>query len=284
MEQKPNKKQQARFFLKANPGIYGKGHKQITSDNLVQIDDKHNISSIPISSPIGIYVRQKTKFVNKNILINFLLILSIVFIILLKFVFVESFNSVFEKNIESVISKLCFAYIASFIFYFIVIKRSEKNKKKEAYAIICALNDSLITHGNNVKKWIHEGAKEEIDTSLDKDIFKKICSKVDLNITPKGLNIKIGDLIFLDGVKKVNYYIEKIFIYMPFLEGDLLIHLNKIQNCIFSRTITIIPYKSQNNLKEYSNDILEFLQLIEELKTLNNSLKVKFLKNYEKTY
>ncbi|WP_026932628.1 hypothetical protein [Christiangramia echinicola] len=290
MKQNPSKnKTEVQYLFKGDPGTYGKGKKQVTTDDLVQIRKNSNIPSLPVSTPIGIYHRKKTEYLSQNKLINILFGLSIIILILLKFVFIDFFNSTREKNLELIISNLCFAYIASFIFYAIVIKRSDKHKKIEAYAIICGLNDSLLSHGKNVKKWIHKGTEKEdeigkLKDSMDRQTFKRICAQVDLNKIPNGYQASIGSLILLDGVRKINTYIEKVFNYMPFLEGELIHQLNKIQNSKFSRTILLIPHKAKNGLEEFSNDIFDFLILLEELENYNDSLKKKYLENYEKKY
>jgi hypothetical protein len=206
----------------------------------------------------------------------------VVLIIALKFFLNSLFVTVHEKNFEDLISKLCFAFIASYIFYNVVTKTTDKLKKKEAYAVICGLNDSIIYQGNIVKKMLLKGAGKDENMnllSLKKDNFKKLCSEVNLNAIPTGYQSNLSNLIVYHGVNRIKFYADKIFSYIPFLESELIHQINQILNSKFSIFIILIPYKQIPNLKEFSLELMDFFELINNLEIYNNKLKKKYLKN-----
>src|SRR5690554_4242046 len=120
-------KEENLYLFKGAPGMYGKNRKQSKAEDFVKIKNNTNIPSIPIISSTKIYIRDREKsFYKKNVL-NIILVFCLISILLLKFVFDGYFETDRQKSLESLISNLCFAFIASFIFYIIVIVRTEKS-------------------------------------------------------------------------------------------------------------------------------------------------------------
>ena len=286
MNKKKTVKREVNYLFKGEPGKYGKGEKQMTEDDLIEVKPNSKIPSIQITTSFNIYHKKKKFSVSYNTILNILFVLCILLIITFKFIFIDIFISNREKNLKELILNLSFAFIASYIFYNIVIKKSDQIKKKEAYAVICGLLDSVIDRGNDVKKWLLIGANRNEKTDLNKinkTEFKQICSEVDLNKIPSNRKSNIASLILYDGVNRIKFYVDKIFTYMPFLESELIHQINGIQNCKFSVFIIVIPHKEKSNLKEFSLELIEFFGLIDELEIYNNKLKNKYLKNdYER--
>jgi hypothetical protein len=294
MEEKPDKEKPKgniikKFILKANPGTYGKNHKKLSVDDIVEIGLDTSYHNIPISNPIRIYERKQNEIISRDGILILVFIILFVTLILLKFILNDFFVTERDKNFEFLLSSLCFAYISSYIFYLIVIKRSEIVNKREAFAIICGLTDTLISYGYDVYDMIAKGTDKEeeilkIRDKIDRETFKRICEQVDITKPHEGYNSNIGAVIILVGVKKIDFYKNKIYNYMPFLDGTFIMHLNKIQNSKFYRTITLLPNKKNTNIKEYSDDILKYFELLKEFEKYNNELKKKYLKNYEMKY
>lgn len=286
MQKKKSGKRKFTYLFKGGPGTYGKGGKQAVADDFIEIPQNANIPTLPYTTSISIYHRKRKPKFNYNYTLNIILVICVILIVALKFILDSYFTTVHEKNLEDLISKLCFAFIASYIFYNVVTKTNNKLKKREAYAVICGLNDSIINQSSSVKKYLLKGAGKDENTNLltmNKDDFKTLCSEVDLNIIPKGYQTKISNSIVHHGVNRVKFFADKIFSYMPFLESELIHLINQILNSKFSIFIIVIPYKQVPNLKEFSLEIIEFFELINHLEAYNNKLKKKYLKNnYEK--
>src|SRR5690606_11304205 len=95
----------------------------------------------------------------------------------------EFFSKGFELG--TILTNLCLAYIASFIFYLIVVVRKEKNNRKNIFSIIYGLTKTLAHNGNHAFKLILKCAgKDEIDfnpTTMSRESFKEICGQCDAN-------------------------------------------------------------------------------------------------------
>jgi len=277
------------FILKADPGRYGKNGKQFQVDDIIEIHPDTDKYNLPISNPMRIYEKKKgIIFTQDRLLLGLLVILSLI-LISLKFFFNDNFTSEKEKNFEQLVSGLCFAYISSYIFYLIVIKKSEISRKKEAFAVICGLVDSLVDNGKEVYDIVAKGTdiEEELlsqKRKMDRATFKRACSRVNIEKQHEGFNQTIGQVLILYGVKKIDFYTSKIYEFMPFLDGTMVKHLNRIQNSKFHRTITLLPTKVKKDIKEYSEDIFTFLELVEELEIYNATLKEEYLSDYESKY
>ncbi|MFT3796547.1 hypothetical protein [Flavobacterium sp.] len=166
MIHKQNQKREVNYLFKAPGGTYGKGAKQTTEDDFVELMPNAHIPSIPHTPSVSIYHRKTKSRFNYNQTLNFFFIVCSLSIIILKFLIDDLFITTHEKNLEDLISKLCFAFIGSYIFYNVVTKTTDKLKKKEAYAVICALIDSVIHNGENVKKWLRAGAGKDAQFSF----------------------------------------------------------------------------------------------------------------------
>jgi len=277
-------KEKVLYLFKGGYGVYGKNRKQSKAEDFIKIRTDSNIPSIPIITSTKIYIRDKEKsFFNKNIL-NIILVFCVVSILLLKFVFDGYFVTERLKSLENLISNLCFAFIASFIFYIIVIRRTEKSKKTDAYAIVCGLVESMLFHGKNVKKWLLMSASEEITqakfTWNDIEHIQELCKNADVTKKLGETGKTTAELFREDGVIQINTFINRIFKYMPFLDGELIYLLNQIQNCNFYRYVGVMPFKSEKDLTEFSYDIQEYMELIKKVESLNNKMKSKYLKGF----
>ena len=129
-----NQKKTIPYLFKGGPGTYGKGAKQTTEDDFIEMKTEAPINSLPYLPSISFYHRKRKPFLNYNGLLNLLFIICFSTIIINKFFIDHVFITVHEKNFEDLISKLCFAFIGSYIFYIVVTKTTDKIKKRKAYA------------------------------------------------------------------------------------------------------------------------------------------------------
>ncbi len=277
-------KEEVLYLFKGGTGVFGINRKQTKAEDFVKIRKNTNIPSIPIITSSKIYIREKkTNYFNRNLL-TIILVICILSILLLKFIINDYFKTEELKSIEFLISNLCFAFIASYIFYAIVIKRTEKNKKTDAYAVVCGLVESMVTHGKTVKKWLLLSAGEEITqtkfNSNDIELIKSFCEKADVYKELEDTGKTTAQLLYNDGVLQIKHFSAKIFEYMPFLDGELIYYLNQIQGSNFYRYAGVFPFKYDRNLSEFSYDIREYLGLINDLEKLNNRIKSEYLKDF----
>lgn len=272
------------YLFKGSPGNYGKGKKQSKPEDFIKILNKDLIPKIPLATSSKIYTRNQRTSIDYKHILGGAFIICIFIVISLVFILNEYIVNNRLENARILIVNLCFAFITSYIFYLVVIVRNEELKKREAYAIVCGVLDSLLENSKNVKKWLMKSAGEEITLSKfesnDIGYIKKLCDSANVfePLDENGNSAAI--LLNRDGVKMTNYFIEKIFIYMPFIDGELIYLLNKLQNCNFSKYVRVLPFKADKNLSEFHLDIKEYLDILFEIEGHNNKLKLNYLKNY----
>lgn len=269
-----------RFLIKGKPG-------RVTVENLVEIKNEPLTPKQLTTSNINIYYKNDG-LIRPNFFLGLLFIVCLGTIILLKFVFDKYFQSGYLLKLEQLISNLSFAFIASFIFYQVVIQRNQKIKNKKVYAVICGLNESVLSNGFTIKQWLVEGSDndfkvKEINSKTTEKI-KILCRDADISKIPNQRQTSICNLMIYNCQSQINFYIDKIFIYVPFLESNLIHNLNQVQNCTFVRTLLALPHKDKSDLLGFENDIIEFLQILEQIEKTNNKLKEKYLSGYKSYY
>lgn len=273
-------------IIRKGPNYGEKDGRKITSDDVVILKNSSDPTKVRIENPMKIYEKTTRSYFTYDKILGGIVFLLFLIVLLIKFVLNDLFITEVSKNLESLISTLSFAFITSYIFYLIVIKRKEVIRNRETYAVICGLTDSLIENGTHILKLIVKSANREQEVEklnkIDLDTIERLCELADLSMIEPGNRLDTGQFIIAYGVKKVNFYIEKIYVFMPFLEGEYIKRLSKIQNSSFYREITLLPDLKHYNLKGFSKDIYQYLNLMDDLKIHNEQLKNKYLKNYKK--
>ncbi|WP_432412460.1 hypothetical protein [Rasiella sp. SM2506] len=221
------------------------------------------------------------KFLNKYVL-YFLLLISILSILFHNVVFNE-IPEFFSKGYEigSVISKIGLAYVASFIFYLIVVVKKSKQNRKNIFSIVYGLTNTLVYYGNSVFKLILECAgKDEMEFSsqaISRVEFNKICEVCNVSII-NDQGRSYGIEIEQNGVNLVDTYVERIFNYMPFLDGEYVVLISKIENTRFFKHAGLLIFGLNPNIKNLSNIIYDYLVLIEQVNNYNTKQILKELK------
>ncbi len=195
----------------------------------------------------------------------------------MKFIFYDYFITTLEKNFEILISNICFAFIASYIFYNIVTKGIDKHKKTKAYTIICGILDSIVNSGNQIEKNIWIG-----NYRIDKNGFKNACNVINLSEIQENNTYSKTDSLIYYASTRIKSDIKTLYNYMPFLESEILHQVNNIQNSTLTAYINLIPGLKEKKLTQFSEDIITFLDMTHELNKINSNLKEKYLKGYEK--
>lgn len=254
------------------------GKLEVKPENLIEIESNSIKNAPKIAKRFSIYYKKDAKKkIEYNTILNVLFFLCLVIVILLELVFYKYFTTDLQKNFESLTSKICFAFIASYIFYNIVTKSIDRQRKIKAYAVICGILDSIISSGKQVEKLIWNGKYAE-----DIVNFKPACQSIDLGeIQSDKISTKADYIVYYTSTR-INSDVKILFNYMPFLESEILHQINNIQNSTFSTYVNLLPILKEKNLSQFSDDIVAFLDMIYELERTNAKLKSKYLKGFEK--
>lgn len=183
---------------------------------------------------------------NQKQILYILLSVSVIITLCTNLIFndiVEFFSRGYE--IGNILSNLSLAYISSFIFYLVVVKHQENKDKRNIYSTVYNLTHQLVGRGNSVVTTL-ANANNCLTNDLTKKITKaeylELCKKTN----PKAFssNTLIGSLtnftpatysqlIYNNSYSNSKALIEKIFVYMPFLESDFIKLLNKLNESVF---------------------------------------------------
>lgn len=244
-------------------------------DELIKLDKDFNFKDL-LSNTVSLYYQKKKS--------NYITILDCVFFLCIIFAISEAFllkissTNLFISSFLSLISKISFAYITGYIFYNIVTRKTDTERKKIIYAVICGNIDRIVENSEIVKKSL-----SKLEFKDHESVFLEECKKVDLNKNIEPSNLKIKEMIIIYGLTSTNKIIEKIYSFMPYLDGALIHTIGQIENSYFMKRIHFIKNEEVKTLDDYEcNAILQFLKLNDELKKINEILKNKYLKNYSK--
>lgn len=232
----------------------------------------------------------------KNLL-KLLLVASIVFV-LLNDVFLSDVPELFNYGYEfgQVLSNLFLAYIASYIFYFIVVVLKDRRDKENIYLYVYELTRNLIGRAYSVYNEIIAASgvnqKDYDKRTITLEQYKELCKKANPNETPsnRGIGQPISEkatyakFIYNGSVAYVKHYIEKIFIYMPLLDSEHVRLINRLQNSEFFKEADTLTWQSLNsNFSVYSDNMYEFLEFVRDLEDYNERENIKHIKS-NKTY
>lgn len=197
----------------------------------------------------------------QNNILAFLLIIAIIIVLCNEILFTQTPELIPKGHeIGNILSNLSLAYISSFIFYVIVVKYKEKIDKKNIYPSIYRLGKQLVGRGNSVITTLATADgfnKTDIVKNITREEYLELCKRV--NPKQFSANTLIGSminhreatfsqLIYNNSYSNVKALLEKIFIYMPFLESDFLKLLNQINESTFFLMADVLatPEKFQN--------------------------------------
>ena len=234
------------------------------------------------------------KLLNQRQLLNLLLIASLLIILLNDFIFNEITEIIsFGDELGMVLSNFSLAYISSFIFYYVVVVIKEKKDKKNIYFTVYEWTDQLVGRAYSVYHYVIL-ASGAIQTDYDKktitkEQFAKLCKQGNPNTiatniflgTPtNSLNATYGQLIHNNSVSNVKAYTERIFNYMPFLESDFVLIINKLLNSGFFLDAQSFLHQTGNtDFSVYAGNMYDFLELVRELDTYNSIKNKELIKD-----
>src|SRR5690554_715759 len=229
-----------------------------------------------------------------NIKIKIGLYASLLTILLVNFVFNET-NEIFKYDAEigNVLSNLSLAYVASYIFYRIVVVEREKEIKKTIYISVIKLTNKLLFNGFYILDVLVENEKKDRNkihkekNKITEEEYKELCKKINPNSLSRfseqvnelelKTNTKIESL-YIQCVKLVREHIDRIFIFLPYLEDEHIKILNEIRDSkLLSTDRGLYFTKTNKNFSIFENYMYDYFKLILKLENYYNSKMKKLV-------
>lgn len=227
----------------------------------------------------------------QNIILNSILVITTI-IVFCNNVFFTEIPEIFPKAYEigNIFSNLSLAYISSYIFYLVVVKYQENKDKKNIYSTIYNLSKQLVGRGNSVVTTLASANNcltDDLTKKITKDEFIELCKKTN----PKTINpnrflgsitnpipATYSQLIYHNSYHNSKALIDQIFVYMPFLDSNLVKLLNKLNESTFYLMANVLasPEAFRNtDFETMAEPMYEFHLTLREIENYIN-------KNYKK--
>ncbi|WP_179354765.1 hypothetical protein [Winogradskyella vidalii] len=225
----------------------------------------------------------------KKILLG--LYISILIVFLVNFIFAET-NELFIYGAEigEIFSNLSLAYIASYIFYRIVVVEREKEIRKTVYKSVNQLTKKLLFNGFYIIDVLAENEKQgrkEIHKrrkTISESEYKELCKKINPNSLSRFSeqinqlelknNTKI-ESIHIQCVKSVKNYLEKIYTFLPYLEDENIEILNEIRDSeLIGMDNQLFFARTNTDFKVFENYMYDYFKIILKLENYYES-KIK---------
>lgn len=232
---------------------------------------------------------------NQKQILRGLLIISIIVILINNFLFNDTpeFISI-GYELGQVFSNLSLAYLASYIFYLVVVVAKEEKDKKNVISTIYHLTELLLEHGyiiyNEVIETTDTPADKYTKETISKEEYLSLLEACDPSFIPK--NKHFGDIfkpqyatvaqfIHNGTVYNVDRYINKIFEFMPFLDTDFVALLNKLRHSNFYRKgadsiLSIAKGNIENKNMGKIKSMYEYLEILREIDIYNERNHKKY--------
>ncbi|MDR3669079.1 MAG: hypothetical protein P4L35_19795 [Ignavibacteriaceae bacterium] len=228
-------------------------------------------------------IRKISKSINP--LIKTIFFISLIYSFVYQFYFLkiaELFYGASEFGI--IMFNLSLAFIASFIFYFIAVHIPEYKNKEKATSIVRLKIVKLINAQIEPTVQIYRNADIKLEKeNYSEEIFKQVLSKLKpQNISPPLYFLNKGDCNWLEYlyyyIKLSQIVIKEIYQFMPYLELDLLLTLDKIERCGYFEFFEVMKKATftEPDLSVISSYYYEYIKLISELE----EYLIKVIKNY----
>lgn len=233
---------------------------------------------------------------NQKQTLNILLVISIIVILINNFFFNETpeFISI-GHELGQVFSNLSLAYLASYIFYLVVVVTKEKKDKKNVNISVYSLTDSLLDHAYIIYNEIIETTGTPHDKytkeTISKEEYFALLELCDPSYIPKNKHfgtvfepqyVTVAQFIHNGTIYNTDRYINKIFEFMPFLDTDFVALLNRLRHSYFYRkgadTLLLIV---KGNIKDKKigkfESMYEYLEILREIEAYNEKNHKKYL-------
>ncbi len=227
-------------------------------------------------------------------ILNYLLTISGIIVLLNDIVFNETPEIVFfGDELGAVLSNLSFAYLSSYIFYYLVVVIKERKDKRNIYFTVYEWTNHLVGRAYGVYyEIIAASGTNHLNfdkRTITKEQYRELCNKANPNAVSKNTYIGSpanpqlathGQLIYINSVSKVKAYTEKIFNYMPFLDSEFVRLINRLHSSTFYLVSPTLIFVTKNtDFSDYADNMYEFLEFVRELDTFNETVNKNLAKN-----
>lgn len=231
--------------------------------------------------------------IKQNIILNILLGVSILIVLLNDIVFARSQEIfAFGDELGQILSNLSLAYIASFIFYFVVVVSKERKDKRNIYFTVYEWTNNLVGRAYSAYSIIIEASgvdhTDYDKRTITKEEFTALCQCANPNAIPQNRFLgspvdqrqaTYGQFIYNSAVTYVKMYSEKIFNCMPFLDSEHVRLINRLHNSTFYLVAETFHHRTLNtDFSVYAENMYEFLEFVRELENYNETTNKKFIK------
>jgi len=235
------------------------------------------------------------KNVNQDRILILGVIISIITIGLNDIIF-SSTEEIFYYGdiIGEILSNLSLAYISSYMFYFVVVVIKDKRDKRNVYSSVYQLNKRLLGEAFGVYRFLVIASgidpKKHTAQTVSFDDFEDMCKQVNprqispnnfLGRYPDNLPASWSQLIYNGSVKRVTFWTERIFVYMPYLDSELVRLIDNLTNNKFHHYGQFLPLMAESNMLKQAKFMYDFLLMLRDLETYNETEVRRFLpKNF----
>lgn len=233
---------------------------------------------------------------NQKQTLRALLIISIIIILTNNFLFNDTpeFISI-GYELGQVFSNLSLAYIASYIFYLVVVVTKEEKDRKNVNSTIYRFTELLLEHGYIIYNEVIETTKPPSDKytkeTISREEYLSLLEICDPSFVPKNKHFgdffnpqyaTVAQFIHNGTVHNVDRYINKIFDFMPFLDTNFVALLNKLRHSDFYRKgadslLLIVKGNVENKNMGKIKSMYEYLEILREIDAYNEKNHKKYL-------
>lgn len=188
-----------------------------------------------------------------------------------------------QERFFSLLSALSLAFIASYIFYYIVVVLKEKRDAKNINLIISHWIKELIGRGRSIVYLLEEAAERTSYHDWEKITqheFEDLCMAANptkeskkrlLSFIHQPNKPTYGQLVFHNSIQNVNSLIDRIFVYMPYLESDLITLISALKQSSHFKNAEFLGNKIGNqDFSAFSKDMFEYLQMLKDIADYHN--------------
>jgi hypothetical protein len=216
---------------------------------------------------------------------------SVIIIVIVNFIFAET-NELckYGAEIGEVFSNLSLAYVASYIFYRIVVVEREKEIKKTIYKSVNPLTKKLLLNGFYILDVLAENEKLERKNihkkrkTISESEYKQLCRKINPNSLSR-FTEQVGQLelktntkiesIHIQCVKSVKDHLDKIYTFLPYLEDENIEILNKIRDSeLIAMDNKLFLARTNTSFEVFENYMYDYFKILLKLENYYES-KIK---------
>lgn len=217
--------------------------------------------------------------------LNLGLVVSIIIVLINDIICNETLEIVsFGDELGNVLSNLSLAYIASYIFYLVVVVAKERKDKKNIYVTVYAWTSQLVGRAYCVyHELIAASGVNHNDydkKTITKEQFVVLCNIADPNAISRNSILgspvnprpaRHGELMYNEAIYNVKLFTDKILA-MPFLDSEHVRLINKLHTSnFFMEAVTFTFPTTNKDFSVYANSMFEYLEYVRELDLYNET-------------